>query len=97
MDNIFKTDEQKEQDEKTRIESLFNAEKQRRINYGLTFSTREGFDVLKDIMAFCHAQEISYIPGKQDETIFREGERNVFLYILSHLSDEMKSKIIIGG
>lgn len=72
-------------------------EKQKRINYGLTFSTREGFEVIKDIMGFCHANAISYLPGDQFETAFREGERNVFLYILSQLSDEMKQKISIGG
>ena len=70
--------------------------KQRRINFGLTFSTREGFEVLKDLTALCHPLAISYVPANQYETAFREGERNVFLYILAQLSDEMKSKIIGG-
>lgn len=70
--------------------------KQRRINYGLVFSTPEGFEVLKDILTLCHPLAISYVPSNQFETAFREGERNVFLYIMSHLSDEMKSKIIGG-
>lgn len=70
--------------------------KERRINYGLTFSTREGFEVLQDIMAMCHPFAISYVPGNQFESAFREGERNVFLYIYSQLSDEMKSKIAGG-
>lgn len=71
--------------------------KQRRINYGLTFSTMEGFEVIKDIMAFCHANAISHGFGDAYQTAFREGERNVFLYILSQLSDEMKQKLSIGG
>ena len=70
--------------------------KQRRINFGLTFSTTEGFEVLKDLLTLCHPLAISYVPSNQYETAFREGERNVFLYILSQLSDEMKSKIIGG-
>ena len=73
-----------------------NEAKQRKINFGLTFSTREGFEVLKDIAVMCHINEVSYVPSNQFETAFREGERNVFLYILSQLSDEMKSKIIGG-
>ena len=70
--------------------------KQRRINFGMTFSTREGFEVLRDIAIMCHVNEISYVQGNQFETAFREGERNVFLYILSQLSDELKSKITGG-
>ncbi len=72
-------------------------DKQKRINYGLIFSTREGFEVLKDIMDFCHVNRISYVQGDTHETALREGERNVFLYILSNLSDEMKQRLIIGG
>jgi hypothetical protein len=95
-DDLFNKDKQ---DEKfhARREDEAAQDKQRRINYGLTFSTREGFDVIKDIMAFCHVMEISFYPENQHETAFREGERNVFLYILSQLSDEMKQKLIIGG
>lgn len=79
------------------IQQSIEGDKQRRINFGLTFSTREGFEVLKDISAFCHANEPSYVRGDQFETALREGERNVFLFILAQLSDEMKQKIIIGG
>ena len=71
--------------------------KQKRINYGVAFSTKEGFEVLCDIAKFCHACEPCYVRGDQFETALREGERNVFLYILSLLSDEMKQKISIGG
>ena len=98
-DDIFtiehkgQTDEEKE---KARI-AKEEADKQRRINFGITFSTREGFDTLMEIMKFCHFSQISYVRGDQAETAFREGERNIALYILSQLSDEMKQKIIIGG
>lgn len=95
MDDIFDT-----QNQSTRAKGLADQtdqeDKQRRINYGMVFSTREGFEVLKDIAAMCHINEISYVRGDLDETIFREGERNVFLYILSQLSDEMKSKLFGG-
>jgi hypothetical protein len=95
-DDIFNAGKIKDE-AKTIADMRQEEEKQRRINFGLTFSTREGFEVLKDIAIMCHAQSISYVPGDQMETVFREGERNVFLYILAQLSDEMKSKIMIGG
>jgi hypothetical protein len=97
MINIFKKNDDLAKEESLRKEQFNNAEQQKRINYGIIFSTAEGFEVLKDIMSFCHVNSISYSLGDQYETAFREGERNVFLYILSQLSDEMKSKIIIGG
>lgn len=71
--------------------------KQRRINFSLVFSTREGFEVLKDIAIMCHPNEISFDPASARNSDFREGERNVFLYILSNLNDELRAKIIIGG
>lgn len=93
-DDVYITEE-REQAKQAISEAEINAEKQRRINYGLTFSTREGFDVLEDLMAFCHANAISYGQGDQYGTAFREGERNVFLYILSQLSGELKSKLLL--
>lgn len=93
-DEIFMTEEQ-EKAARERVDAEINAGKQKRINYGLTFSTREGFAVLEDLMAFCHANAISYGQGDQYETAFREGERNVFLYILSQLSGELKSKLLL--
>lgn len=90
MEEIFDT----QKDDKTElVKKLTDLEKQKRINFGMTFSTREGFEVLKDILTFTHAFSTSYVPGDQIETAFREGERNVFIYILSNLSDEMKSQI----
>lgn len=83
--------------EQKRPDPAKTADQQRRINYGLTFSTSEGFDVLKDLCGFCHVNAPSYVSRDTHETAFREGERNVFLYILSQLSDEMKQKISIGG
>ena len=95
VDDVFITEE-REQAKQAQSEAQVQVDKQRRINYGLTFSTREGFDVLADLMAFCHVNAISYGRGDQCETAFREGERNVFLYILSQLSGELKSKLIGG-
>jgi hypothetical protein len=71
--------------------------KQRRINFSLTFSTMEGFEVLRDIALMTHMDEISFDPMSARNSDFREGERNVFLYILSNLNDELRAKIIIGG
>lgn len=94
MDDIFSKHQTERMQEMADQEA--QEAKQRRINFGLTFSTPEGFEVLKDLLTLCHPLAISYVPSNQYETAFREGERNVFLYILSQLSDEMKSKIIGG-
>lgn len=93
-DDVFGIQEKEKTVVEKRLESESKA-KQLRISYGLTFSTREGFDVLTDLMNFCHANAISYGQGDQYETAFREGERNVFLYILSQLSGELKSKLFL--
>ncbi len=95
-ENIFQGDKI-DVDEKAKMATEESIARQRKINFGMVFSTREGFEVLKDIMTFCHADEISYIQGDTHESAFREGERNVFLYIKAQLSDEMKQKIMIGG
>ena len=95
-DNIFNAGE-KDKNISDLMDEQVQFDKQRRINFGMVFSTREGFDVLKDIMNFCHTESISYVPRDTHETAFREGERNIFLYIKSNLSDEMKQKLIIGG
>lgn len=94
-DDIFNTETQAGRMKEMADQEAEEA-KQRRINFNLTFGTREGLAVLKDISALCHPLAISYVPSNQFETAFREGERNVFLYILSQLSDEMKSQIMGG-
>ena len=94
-DDIFISEKQAEQ-EKAAITDQESAEKQMRINYGLTFSTREGFEAAKDIMRHCHFLEPSHCPGDAYQTAFRDGERNVALYILSKLSTELISKLIGG-
>lgn len=91
MNDLFIQDhEQIEREQETAAE---NAAKQRRINFGLTFSTAEGFEVLKALQSFCHDNEITYLQGDTHETAFREGERNVFLFIKSHLSTELRQKL----
>lgn len=72
------------------------AEKQLRINYGMTFSTREGFEVLRDMMDISKFIQSTYVPGDQYASAFNEGMRNLFLYVLAHLSSELKSKLIGG-
>lgn len=91
MNELFIQDhEQIEREQETAAE---NAAKQRRINFGLTFSTAEGFEVLQDLQAFCHDKEVTYTRGDTHESAFREGERNVFLFILSQLSTELRQKL----
>lgn len=93
--DVFNNDE-REKARKEVIEQAQKEEKQRRINYGLTFSTAEGFEVLRDLQEICHAEAPSYCQGDQYETAFREGERNVFQYIKSKLSTDLRSKLIGG-
>ena len=56
-------------------------QKQKRINYGMVFNTEHGQRVLEDLRNFCHANHPTYCPGDSHETAFREGNRNVYLYI----------------
>ena len=74
-------------------QAAIDAAKQQRINFGVTFSSPEGFEVLKALQSFCHDNEITYRQGDTHETAFREGERNVFLFIKSHLSTELRQKL----
>jgi len=82
--------EQLEREQETAAE---NTAKQLRINFGVTFSTPEGFEVLKALQSFCHDNEVTYWKGDTHETAFREGERNVFLFIKSQLSTELRQKL----
>ena len=82
-DDIFTIEHKgqtEEEKEKVRI-AKEEADKQRRINFGITFSTREGLATLIDILNFCHIDEISFRVDNQGVTGFYEGERNVGLYI----------------
>ena len=59
-------------------------EKSLRHDYLQTFGTPHGKRVLWDILSNCHVFHSSYIPGKPIEnTLFREGERNVGLRIMA--------------
>lgn len=91
MSDLFIQDhEQLEREQETAAE---NTAKQLRINFGVTFSTPEGLEVLKALQSFCHDNEVTYWKGDTHETAFREGERNVFLFIKSHLSNELRQKL----
>jgi len=89
-DLFIQDHEQLEREQETAAE---NTAKQLRINFGVTFSTPEGFEVLKALQSFCHDNENTYRQGDTHETAFREGERNVFLFIKSHLSNELRQKL----
>lgn len=91
MNDLFIQErEQLEREQETAAE---NTAKQLRINFGVTFSTPEGFEVLKALQSFCHDNEVTYWKGDTHETAFREGERNVFLFIKSQLSTELRQKL----
>lgn len=95
IEDLF-DNEKREQLRLERIQKEEDEEKQRRINYGLTFSTAEGFEVLRDLMEISKFLQATYAPGDQYASAFNEGMRNLFLYVLAHLSSELKSKLIGG-
>ena len=62
------------------------SQKQRIIDYRVTFGSEHGRRVLSDLVRECHALEPSHVRGEPHETAFREGERNVLLKIITALS-----------
>ncbi len=64
-----------------------------RIDYRLTFGSDHGRRVLADLVEQCHLFHPSYIPEDVGGTQYREGERNVMLYILSRLQLPQKEII----
>jgi triosephosphate isomerase len=95
MDDVFSDKDRQESALLIQREADARA-KQLRINYGVTFSSENGFEVLKDLAIHGHFLATTYVQGDQVESAFRMGEQNMLLYILSQLSDEMKSKLIGG-
>lgn len=95
MDDVFSDKDRQESALLIQQEAEAKA-KQLRINYGVTFSSENGFEVLKDLAIRCHFLATTYVQGDQVESAFRMGEQNMLLYILSQLSDEMKSKLVGG-
>lgn len=66
-------------------------EKQKVIDFNLTFSTEHGFRVLQELIHdACHM----YVPSRGAEPEFMEGERNIGLYIMSYLNPELRSQIL---
>lgn len=64
------------------------------MDYQATFGTETGRRVLWDLLARCHVFQSSYRPKSQaDETIFREGERNVGLQIMAMMQIEDMDKL----
>ncbi len=94
MDDVFNIGEQ-EKIEKQQEDEKAALEQQKRINYQTTFATRNGQAVLKDLMRKCHGMAPTYANTDRDSA-FQEGERNVFLYIMGQLTEELQ-KQILGG
>jgi phage FluMu gp28-like protein len=86
-------EEQKRKEIKDKIQA---EDKQRRINFGVTFATQQGFEVLKDLAVRGHFMEQTFAMNDARDSDFRQGERGLLLYILSQLSDELKSKLMGG-
>jgi hypothetical protein len=57
----------------------------RRQLFRAAFASKEGRPVLLDLARFCGAFDTSYSPSDSHETAFREGMRNVWLYIVRQL------------
>jgi len=55
------------------------------------FNSDDGCDVLRRMALFCHENESCFVGGNQDLTVFREGERNVILWIRRWLDGEIKT------
>ena len=69
-------------------------------DYRLTFLGETGQRVLADLIDHCHLFKPSYVSQDPGETEFREGERNVMLYILSRLQlpeKEIIEEVIDNG
>lgn len=60
---------------------------QRRINYKVVFNTEQGEKVLEDLKNFCFYDKPAYT-GDANEGLYREGMRNVVLYILTQLKSK---------
>lgn len=60
-------------------------ERQRRADYRLVFASEAGRRVLADLARVCYGERSTYVRGDALETAFREGERQVYLRILSLL------------
>lgn len=95
MTDIFNADEREAQSKQAQKDEAAQ-EKQKRIQYGLTFSTENGFEVLRDLSVFCHFTEVTFNVNSERDSAFREGERRVFLYIMAHLSPELQAKLLGG-
>lgn len=70
-------------------------EEQLNLDYRLTFGSESGQRVFQDLIRVLHLFEPCYVPGMESETMFREGERNAALYILSRVkTPEERGKLI---
>lgn len=58
---------------------------QQQTEYCGTFGSPAGVKVLEDLKREFHFVEGTYVRGDPHETSFREGERNVILYILTKM------------
>ena len=66
-------------------EAVETAREHKKSDYCGVFSSGSGAKVLRDLMLEFHFVAGTHIPGDPYETAFREGERNVILYILSKM------------
>lgn len=61
---------------------------QRTLDYKRVFGSEEGKRVLWDMMTAGHMLHSTRVPGDPTETLFREGERNTVLRVLTILEQD---------
>lgn len=57
-------------------------------DFAAVFGTPQGRRVLAQILVWCQVWERSYVPGDANETILREGMRNIGLRIMETINIE---------
>jgi hypothetical protein len=69
----------------SKLMDAIKRKKNRHADYKQTFESLAGQRVLHDLMATCGAMRSSFVKDNSHETAFREGQRNVFLKIMTEL------------
>lgn len=56
------------------------------MDYRKVFKSPEGERVMKDLWRQFHGMAVTYFRGDSHETAFREGQRNVILFLMNELN-----------
>ena len=68
----------------------------RKKDYKVVFESPEGKRVLKDLMAFCHYRDSTFVPNDVGMSAFNEGKRRVLLRVISlmNIPEERLNEIL---